>query len=57
MKSGRSLEPWQRWGFISNDANLVGRFGSYFVEPIIAGLKKPTTEGGEWKPYLASTDR
>jgi 20S proteasome subunit beta 3 len=52
IKEGREIEP-QTFAHLVSSTLYERRFGPFFVEPIIAGLTKPS-EGS--KPFIAGTD-
>jgi len=52
IKEGRDIEP-ETFAHLVSSTLYERRFGPYFVEPIIAGLTRPS-EGS--KPFIAGTD-
>lgn len=53
IKEERDIEP-EAFTHLVSSTLYQRRFGNYFAEPVIAGLRK--TPEGELKPYIAATD-
>jgi 20S proteasome subunit beta 3 len=53
IKEEREIEP-ETFTHLVSSTLYENRFGSYFVEPIVAGISK--SPSGVYKPFIAGTD-